>query len=533
MRKAVAVQQFAWLIGLALIVGAPQSLDAAQVNDALVCPPTEVELSPTTYLRSISLDLRGVAPTVEEYEAVAALGEVPDQLIEEWLASSAFETRAVRYHRSLLWHNLSNLDLFGNRAKLRKTGNRYYVGNRAAEYRGQRNLVCLDEPVQYETDGAIMAFQEVQDDGTVVYREGYVMVSPYWAPETSIKVCAFDAQETAMSPSGKNCTTNNGNKDVDCGCGPNLRHCSYGSVNRTILASMSEDVDRRIAANIADDKPYSELLTGKTMWVNGPISHHLRYQRGVASGLNTNPLAMHESLVPIIDYTEKDTWVAVPLGNQHSGILTSPAYLLRFQTNRSRADRYFNSFLCQPFQPAPGGIPASTSEEAKETDLQERPGCKYCHALLEPSASFWGRWRPSGTGYYTEDAYPAFREDCHACAVKGSGCSNFCKSNYVTTALVPSEEAYFGYYKPYMHQREQHMENIAEGPALLVQRTLVDDRLPMCMSRQAGQWLLGRTMLPEDQGWLVERSHDFITSGLSFRALVRSIITSEMYRRVR
>ncbi len=79
MRKAVAVQQFAWLIGLALIVGAPQSLNAAQVNDALVCPPAEVELSPTTYLRSMSLDLRGVAPTVEEYETVAELGEVPVQ----------------------------------------------------------------------------------------------------------------------------------------------------------------------------------------------------------------------------------------------------------------------------------------------------------------------------------------------------------------------------------------------------------------------------------------------------------------------
>jgi len=296
---------------------------------------------------------------------------------------------------------------------------------------------------------------------------------------------------------------------------------------------MAEDVDRRIASNIAQDKPYSELLTGKTMWVNGPISHHLRYQRGVSSGLTTNPLSFHETKIPTIDYSENDTWVAVTLGNHHSGVLTSPAYLLRFQTNRSRADRYYNSFLCQPFQPAPGGIPASTDEEAKETDLQERHGCKYCHALLEPSASFWGRWKQSGTGYNTEDMYPAFLQECHDCAVKGSGCSNFCKSNYITTALAPSEKAYFGYYKTYMHQREQHMENIGAGPELLVKRTLVDDRLPMCVSRKASQWLLGRDVLPEEQGWLVERSHDFITSGLSFRALTRSIITSEMYRRVR
>jgi hypothetical protein len=533
MQRAGKIRQLALLIAAALTLGAPQALDAALVNDALVCPPAEIELSPTTHLRSISLDLRGVAPTVAEYKAVADLGEVPDQLIEEWLASPEFQARAVRYHRSLLWHNLSNLDLFGNRAKLRKTGGLYNNGNRATNYRGLRNQVCLNEPVQYDDDGNIVTFEEVKEDGTIVHREGFVWVNPYWAPETTIKVCAFDAQEAATSPSGKNCSTNSGASDIGCGCGPNLRHCSYGSINKTILDSMSEDVDRRVADNIAANKPYTELLTGKTMWVNGPLSHYLRYHRGVTSGLSSNPLAMHESQIPVIGYPEKNTWVAVQLGDHHSGVLTSPAFLLRFQTNRARANRYFNSFLCQPFQPAPGGIPASTDEEAKETDLQERHGCKYCHALLEPSASFWGRWRPSGAGYFTTDAYPMFREDCYNCAVKGSGCSSYCRNNYITKALAPSEKEYFGYYKSYLHQREQHMENVEEGPALLVQRTLVDDRLPMCTSRQAGQWLLGRELLPQEQGWIVERSHDFITSGLSFRALVRSIVTSEMYRRVR
>ena len=45
-------------------------------------------------------------------------------------------------------------------------------------------------------------------------------------------------------------------------------------------------------------------------------------------------------------------------------------------------------------------------------DLQQRSGCAYCHALLEPSAAHWGRWTEQGVGYLSAASFPPTREDC-------------------------------------------------------------------------------------------------------------------------
>ena len=62
-------------------------------------------------------------------------------------------------------------------------------------------------------------------------------------------------------------------------------------------------------------------------------------------------------------FDESDRWVEIELPEQHAGILTSPAYLLRFQTNRARASRFADAFLCEPFTPPAGGLPASTEAD--------------------------------------------------------------------------------------------------------------------------------------------------------------------------
>ena len=48
------------------------------------------------------LDLRGVVPTIEEYEQVVALGHVPEEWIDQWLDEEPFVMRMVRYHKDLL-----------------------------------------------------------------------------------------------------------------------------------------------------------------------------------------------------------------------------------------------------------------------------------------------------------------------------------------------------------------------------------------------------------------------------------------------
>jgi hypothetical protein len=265
--------------------------------------------------------------------------------------------------------------------------------------------------------------------------------------------------------------------------------------------------------------------------VNGPAVHFYRWQTGFPSGVTMEPLPVPLEQLPDLDYTDADTWIEIQLDEEHAGILTSAAYLLRFQTNRARANRFYNSFMCQPFQPPVGGLPAP-GESVPVLDLQQRDGCKYCHGLLEPSAAYWGRWSGGGAGYLDPVDFPPVREDCALCAETGAWCSNDCRAHYVVYALTPEEDPYLGWLKPYEFRREEHIDHIEEGPAMLARLSAVDGRLPRCAARKAATWLLGREPNPDEDPWIETLSQGFVDSGWQWKDLVKSIVTSPVYGRV-
>ena len=80
---------FVLLVGVRTAASDPAGLE-------LVCPDDEPEVSLSRHLRELSLDLRGIVPTLEEYEEVLAAGEVWDSLIDEWLASQEFVDRKLQ-----------------------------------------------------------------------------------------------------------------------------------------------------------------------------------------------------------------------------------------------------------------------------------------------------------------------------------------------------------------------------------------------------------------------------------------------------
>jgi NAD-dependent dihydropyrimidine dehydrogenase PreA subunit len=221
------------------------------------------------------------------------------------------------------------------------------------------------------------------------------------------------------------------------------------------------------------------------------------------------------------------------LGSEHAGLLTSSSFLLRFQTNRARANRFYDAFLCEPFQPPSGGIPESTDEEALVVDLQQRAGCRYCHAQLEPAAARWGRWVQLGGGYLDPAMYPAQRDDCYQCALGLASCSTDCILNYVTRQLSVEQTPYFGMLRSYEFRREEHQSFVEDGPARLVHEATADGRFPACTTRRTAEWLLGRELRQEEQPWLDEVTFEYVQGGMRYRDLVRSVVLSQVYRRVR
>ena len=508
-------------------------------NAALVCPPDEPVQDAYSHFRALSLDLRGVVPTMSEMESLQASGEVTEDMVDLLLESDGFAERVVRRHRDLLWNNVTNINLLNATASFRREnlggGNYlYWVRNRGTMYRGGF-VPCLDTPVTYTADGTIEVTQGVDPNtGAVVYQEGYRWVNPYWAPETPIKVCAFDAQEADVSPSGTSCGERDGLTDPGCGCGANVRYCRYGNLSqRPILEAMAGDVERRIAAVIQQNLPYTDLFTSKRAYVNGPLVHFLRYQTPFYANVRFVPQPLDVSTLPALTYADQDTWVEIELPDMHAGVLTSWAFLLRFQTNRARANRFYNNFLCQPFQPPQGGIPFASEEETSEPDLQVRAGCKYCHALLEPAASYWGRWTESGAGFLDATDYPEFDEVCFTCAMTGQGCSAACNTYYLVNQLAPEQGPYMGWLNAYEFRRPEHMTHPDVGPRVLALTAVVDHRLPTCVAYQTASWLLGRELWAEEVDWVEELAVDFVSNDYNYRDLIQAIVQSPTYRRVR
>ena len=358
---------------------------------------------------------------------------------------------------------------------------------------------------------------------------------PYWSQDGEpIKVCAFDAQNDLYSETGAFCGSRAGANNADCGCGPALRWCTFGNESRRISRSMSLAVDRLLFSLFRDDRPYTEIFTSRKAFINGPLSYFWTHQTGTPAGLVYEPKPVDEATLPVLPFLEEDVWREVELPEQHAGVLTRPAFLLRFQTNRARANRFYDAFLCQPFNPPAGGLPVADEESARNPDLQHRAGCKYCHSLLEPAAAHWGRWTEQGIGYLNVADFPAVRTDCEACATRGQNCNAECRNFYTVQSFSDMEDDYLGMLNAYKFRRDDHVRNIEIGPRLLALSTVTDNRLPRCVSQRTADWLLGDgSVTAEDADWINELARQFVFSEMSYRALVKSIVTSPRYRRVR
>ena len=483
------------------------------------------------YLRSLSLAIRGTVPTLEEYQALHDLDDVPDSWLEQWLTSADFAAQVARFHESKLWNRVDNRSPYqafsiggGGPGQVPASG--YHL---SSIYRGAA-VGCRDEPAEFDANGNIIA---EWNEELAAFQEGYVMVSPYWAPDTPIKVCAYNAQEALMSPTGTECGTTASLSDPFCGCGPNLRWCSNSTVDNTVKRSLGWAVTKTIEFLITEERPYTDLFLGNVTYVNGPLVHFWRHFALRGSYLDRNetmlPLALDPATLPNLDYTEVDTWLPVELPPFHAGLFSSPAYLLRFTVNRRRARQFYESFLCKPFLPPSGGL-VIDEESAKEPDLQVRPGCSYCHKTLEPAASYWGRWTARGAGFLEPVEYTAFREDCEYCASYGD-CSFDCKRHYVTGGFTSKEAAYIGWLKPLQFLEASNHPNLEYGPKLLFQKNIVNGTIAHCTTRNTIDWLSRRTPRPYEADWVAELAGLFAASNYDYRTLVKAIVTDPRFRR--
>ena len=368
------------------------------------------ELTPERHLRRLSMDLRGRVPAYEDYALVEGETSMPEAVVDAFLADDGFRVTMRRYHELLLWPNPYGVNLITQNFTLSSFlvgSDRYYFIPSTTKKRtfrgGDGSHTC--QPVHQDTlgwnaDGTPVCEPTGTDATGPWCQEGYVEVLPYWEtdPTAKLRVCAFGAQEAqTYDKNGQTLACNQrlaGNEKA-CGCGPDLRFCLQYTSQRDVWAAWREQFLRLVDDYTDGSRPYSEMLTTKRGYTNGKLEFHRKYlaaQTNYARAY-TQPGQGDQPIAEDPDWHDV-SWTEITREAPHSGVLTLPAYSLRFQTNRGRANRFRIAFTGQYFQPP---NPEMSGCESEGDDLTTRCTCRKCHAVLEPLAAYFGSIAEAGS----------------------------------------------------------------------------------------------------------------------------------------
>ncbi|MCA9538841.1 MAG: hypothetical protein KC620_08130 [Myxococcales bacterium] len=496
-----------------------------------------VEVDRFRELRQLTLDLYGRVPSQDELEALVDEPAITDEMVDALINAPEFDALIRRHHRDLLWPSTEALDILNAAFSLLLPAAFYEGGGDPQRlfllftgfYERGGLIPCRDEPAEWDADGELIF--EPYGDGT--QREGYVMVEPYWAPGTEVKVCALEARNNALSATGQPCTTPAGMASGTCGCGEHLERCADFTAVQAITASLQEQLLRMVEAPIHEGRPYTDMLLSRTELVNGPLVHYYRYlaPMGVDPIIQVPPVALAE--LPDMPFTDT-SWHEVERSNAlHSGILTSMSFLLRFQTSRARANRFHHAFLCDPFVAPEGSLPSPNDECSDEPNLRERCGCNYCHSRLEPASAWWGRFADAGTLYLDPAQFPTYLARCADCANEGRACDFICNRFYVSEIGHEKQVPYAGVLKAYEWRDEEEVRRVETGPRGFVEEAIHDGRLAQCAAEQLFTRLYKRPPTADERlDELPRFAQAFTDSGYDFKALVKALVTDPAYRRM-
>ena len=371
-----------------------------------------------------------------------------------------------------------------------------------------------------------------------VQREGHVTrPAPFWsAGGPNVRVCAIEAQTRAANPwTLEPCTTARFTGDRTCGCGVGMERCEApdGSTHEDRVDALNAEPELIADSVVRRDEPYFNLLTTRRSFVNGPLSELYR-NAGQGVGVFSLTPPADVAALPAVPYAQASTWSEYVRGPEHSGVLTSPAYLYRFPTQRARVNHFYEAFLCKTFSPPDNArLPAPEDACNRENNLAKRCGCNYCHATLEPTGAHWGRFSERAALFLDPDHFPRFDPKCRDCALSGNTtCGGEC-NQYVMQAYDGDGANSLGMLKTYLYRTPVEEQNIDGGPRLLVQRMMGTGDLERCTVQRLWQELLGRPMSAEERRLYLEPlAEGFARDGHRFKALLERVVMTDAYRRI-
>ena len=341
---------------------------------------------------------------------------------------------------------------------------------------------------------------------------------------------------------------------VDCGCGPGLERCMPGANSGTNppafmfptraplgpddpldqasqaqddwnLFWWSQEAQRFIEHMVSDDRDFRDVLTARDTWVNGPLANFYKHHAAASccSGASItlgyaqpealfDPARAPSALLP----HDTATWTRVTdRGPNASGLLTMPAFLVKYGSRRARAHVLYNAFLCRDFVAENVQLAPST-----EPDLMRRPGCAACHATLEPLAAYFTRVAENDWTWLPAARFPVMNPLCAGAtaATMSASCRAFYDPAFSSASMGVLRSAYGS------------AANAEAGPLGAGRAITQSPEFAACAAENVATAFLGRSLGVDDEAFKSGLSQTFSAGGYRMRALVRAVVLSDAYR---
>lgn len=371
-------------VGMGVLLGACAGSDKApSEGEAAVPTPVEADaarqlrpMEPGRLLTRISLDLRGVRPSIDELRAVRADPDTLDGFVEDYLADPRFEARILEIFGEIY---LTRADSFIVGA------NQYTAGDRGA-----------------------------------------------------------------------------------------------------FVRAVGEEPLRIVARVIAEDRPYTEILTADWTMANEALAYAwgLPYPAGAQGWQESR-------------YGD---------GRPAAGVLATNGMWWRYgstesNANRKRANQVSRILLCNDYLVRPIDFERDVDlldEDAVNDAINNNPGCVNCHASLDPFAAyFFGFWAFNSDSASESAVYHPERERLY-------------------DRLIGRSPAFYG----------EPGSSLAD----LGRQIAADPRFPTCAVEQVFEALLRRESGLADMTALTAHREAFLAGDLRVKSLIRSVIADPRYR---
>ena len=366
--------------------------------------------------RFLSLAIRDVLPTVDEakeFHAATDKEAKVDEFTTRWLASDEHKNRVKRHFN----------DMFGIAPWV-------FIADANLDLTAYDPASSDNAPSDLTTPGVYYL------NNSIKATCGTPVSAPAWWSDTNIMICPSAVSSAIKYNNGNiRCSdpfSTNGLRHASCGCGPEQIICYPKHLKKNIVSGVALEFSERGLYAYTQGLSWLDLFGGESFYGNRWLYHHYLMQEKVEYGLelpSSTELAFLKSLP-----TTGKVFLPLPTSTvERSGVVTSPAFLRRFNNFRSRVRAITERLLCKDVD---GSLNIDNyaqfinpSLSAFDRSHGDQQSCATCHYSLDNFGSTILGWSPEG--YYEKWSSPS--QLGHVFGEDGTG-PRFLMESYVERA---------------------------------------------------------------------------------------------------